>query len=160
MPLDQIVDYVERVDLPDHPDNPFIQIYVDTCGTHDELVQTLMQLLAAVPVQGACHVLQTACSEFHILENDDFDVVLRSAFPGGFVHFRYHIDIIVLPNQPRSPAIAQVAALLEYCWLEGYPAVALCDCEEHLPHRGGYNSQMIPWIMPHDPGAVAVFQLV
>lgn len=82
--------------------------------------------------------------EVEVLKNEDYDSNRRRQFPGGFVYFRYTLDLY-MTDAPVTRKAAVTARLLENLWSWGYPAVAACAYEDRLPERGGYKSRAIPW---------------
>jgi len=67
--------------------------------------------------------------------NEDFDAARRHEPEGGFLFFRYYLDIEALPAQTREAQVALVAHLLERLWERGHAAMAACDFEDELPKR-------------------------
>ena len=73
-----------------------------------------------------------------VMRNEDFNATRRKE-PDGFLYFRYYLDVDAVPRQPRAAQVALVAQILQCLWAQGWAAVAACDFEDALPHRGGYN---------------------
>lgn len=115
---------------------PDCRIFVDAEIADTELVGLIGQLLFAD--DGAPGM------EADIVRNDDYDSNRRRQFPGGFIYFRYYIDLYA-GGRSREEQIAAVARVLEGLWSWGIPAIAACDYESALPHAGGYRSRAIPW---------------
>jgi hypothetical protein len=141
---------IGRIDnlLIDTIENPFCQIYIDTAMKLDELAETISYL-----TEGRLDysTITTVNSQILVMENDDYNPILRSEFPGGFVYFRYYLEVDAFPNLQRQEYIAHIAYILEHFWSHGFPAVALCDFEEELPNRGGFKSCEVPWLAPKVP---------
>jgi hypothetical protein len=115
---------------------PSCRIFVDSDLAEVELVGLVGQHLFAG--KGAPAI------EADIVRNEDYDSNRRRLFPGGFIYFRYYIDVYAdVASEPDQAAA--VARVLEGLWEYGVPAVAACNYEETLPHGGGYRSRAVPW---------------
>ncbi|WP_392563593.1 hypothetical protein RHO13_09680 [Orbus wheelerorum] len=77
-----------------------------------------------------------------IQKNKEFDEIESQEFPDGFLFYPYFLDIDIIDENRITQYKVVIKRLLEYLWEENYQAVASCDFEEDLPHKGGYN-QMI-----------------
>ncbi len=117
---------------------PDCQIYVDAGISESELAGLIAQFL--LPDVGSAPGY-----EAEIIPNEDYDSNRRKQFPGGFIYFRYVIDLY-LETPAFNERAALVARLLEGLWAYGFPAVAACAFEDHLPHGGGYKSRDVPWV--------------
>jgi hypothetical protein len=80
-----------------------------------------------------------------VVKNPGFIAQLRSEFPDGFLYFRYRVEVYAETNNADSEIKQVVERILNHLWSMGYPAVAVCDFEEELPHKGGYKSRLVPW---------------
>jgi hypothetical protein len=115
---------------------PDCQVFVDADTSERELIGLVAQFLFADGDSPGC--------EAKVARNDDYDSTRRKQFPGGFIYFRFTIDLYVDEDaQPRK--IGLVANLLEGLWSWGFAAVAACDFEDRLPNNGGYKSTTVPW---------------
>lgn len=79
--------------------------------------------------------------ELPVEEADDHSPDAKRAFPGGFLHFRYAVEVLPDAGIP----VDLVGKLLENLWARGWAAVALCRYEDQLPRAGGYNDDRLPW---------------
>jgi hypothetical protein len=111
---------------------PDCKIFVDADLSETELVSLVSQLLTEPGV------------EVNLIRNEDYDLKRRKQFPGGFIYFRYVIDLY-LDDPARADKAAIVASLLDGLWAWGFAAIAACGYEEQLPHNGGYRSHNVPW---------------
>lgn len=116
---------------------PDCRIFVDAEIAESELMGLVAQLLFSANGDRA------GC-EADIIRNEDYDPNRRRQFPGGFIYFRYYIDLYVDASASVDRAEA-VTDVLEGLWDWGIPAVAACDYEDLLPHNGGYRSRAVPW---------------
>ncbi|HEY7341698.1 MAG TPA: hypothetical protein VH591_12505 [Ktedonobacterales bacterium] len=73
-----------------------------------------------------------------IRRNDEFDAIRRNE-PDGFLYYRNYLDVDAVPGQQRVAEVALVSQILERLWARGYAAVAACNFEDKLPHRGSFN---------------------
>lgn len=121
-------------------------IYVDGENSRERLVALVQECLDGTS-QGT--TVTAGQVEVDVRRNDDFDPDARLAFPDGFLHFPYRLEVYV--NETGSHEVRNgVASLLQRLWAEALPAVAACDYETTLPEGGGYGSRALPW-----PGSAA-----
>ncbi|WP_053227258.1 hypothetical protein [Solirubrobacter soli] len=120
-------------------DDGWCRIHVDGPASTDEL-----RAAVAAAVGGTVddYGVQAPGFDFPVDEHDDYSPDARRTFPGGFLHFQYAVE--VLPERDEPP-LTTVGGLLEALWARGWAAVAVCDYEDQLPHRGGYNDPSLPW---------------
>lgn len=111
------------------------------------LTRSQLQVWIANSVDGVLreNVVVVDHAEIHVECNEDWDSVRLSEFPDGFLFFRYSLEFYRDPEF-RSTALNIVAKVLTRVWNEQWPAVASCDYEDQLPHKGGYKSKDLPWI--------------
>jgi hypothetical protein len=83
--------------------------------------------------------------ELELRRNDDRDEASAREYPDGFLHFRSVIEFYPRLTARREDEVNYIASLLDRLWSSGLPAVASCDFEEALPHRGGYRDPSLPW---------------
>ncbi len=121
----------------------YCHMYVESDGSRQELSEVIAQAINGT-LENFTVVLPLI--EVDIRKNKDFDEALRKEFPDGFLYFRYSLDIDASPGQTLENQIKMVADILEHLWSRGYPAVAACDYEDELPHKGGYKSHDVPWV--------------
>jgi hypothetical protein len=113
---------------------PDCKLFVDAEVSASDLIS----LVAYVLAESSTHC------EMDVLKNDEYDSKRRTLFPGGFLYFRYVIDLY-MPDETVSAQAKLVTQLLNYLWDSGFPAVAACAFEAQLPEHGGYKSRRIPW---------------
>lgn len=77
-----------------------------------------------------------------VKRNEGFDSI-RCKEADGFLFFRYYLDVDAVHGQQPAAHIALVSRILEYLWGLGYGAVAACDFEDELLHRGRLQSRQI-----------------
>lgn len=114
---------------------PDCKIFVDADVSASELIGLVAQFMFA-DAAPPC--------EADIIQNDDYDSNRRKQFPGGFVYFRYVIDVYC-DDAPLPDRVDLIARVLEQLWDWGYAAVAACAYEDQLPQGGGYKSVYVPW---------------
>ncbi len=56
-----------------------------------------------------------------------------------FLGWPITIEVEAADGTVSEPAVSTVTALLQALWNAETPAVAACDYEDELPHRGGIN---------------------
>lgn len=81
-------------------------------------------------------------------ENTEYDNIRACMFPNGFMFFRYRIEIYVprlIEETHYEDRLNVIKRMLAIFWKHNYAAVAVCDFEKVLPHRGGYNQLELPW---------------
>jgi hypothetical protein len=123
------------------------KIFVETAIDPDGLAKMLAELLSGtVSGRPFARTVQTWCCEIEIRNNPDYDKKLADKFPDGFLSFRYLIEIYPTARADRNERIAVVASILQLLWSRGFPAIAACDYEEELPHKGGVNNRTLPWV--------------
>jgi hypothetical protein len=123
------------------------KIYVESDLDQDALAKLLAGSLsgtvAGTPVS---RTVQTPLGDIDIRKNATSDKLRARQFPDGFLAFRYALELYPAPEAPREDRISLVARLLHRLWSQNLPAVAACDYEDQLPHRGGYNDRSVPWV--------------
>ena len=115
---------------------PDCKVYVDADVSQTDLISLTAPLLF--------DSTDKVTLDVDVLLNEDYDSNRRRQFPGGFIYFRYALDLY-MPDAPVTRKAKIVTRLLEGLWDWGYPAVAACAFEDRLPERGGYKSRRIPW---------------
>jgi hypothetical protein len=116
---------------------PDCRVYVDADVGETEMLGIMTQLLYAEDRSA------DGC-EADVVRNPDYDSNRRRQFPGGFIYFRYYIDLY-MDELPTEKQARLVTTLLEGLWDWGCPAVAACSYEDWLPEHGGYRSTAVPW---------------
>jgi hypothetical protein len=120
----------------------FCEIFVDTERSKDALEQLIAELLdAAVERHGYATTIVGPGYDLDVHRNER---VLAPANPQthDFVEWPYYLEIDATAEQMRSAQIAVISRLLLGLWEAGLGAVAVCDFEEELPQRGGYNPSL------------------
>jgi len=82
---------------------------------------------------------------FDLNYNSDFNSLLQSEFPDGFLYFKYRLEITFQNDVQINYCIEVVQKILQFFWTTHIPAVAACEYEETLTLKGGYKSKIIPW---------------
>lgn len=118
------------------------KIYVDTPLSTDELREVISATVSGSTNGGS---IALPGYEIDVVENADFDDAQRTVFPDGFVYFRHLIEVYAVPQQAGLDEDVLVTTLLNKLWSADMPAIAACDFEEKLPHKGGYKSPRVPW---------------
>lgn len=116
---------------------PDCRVYVDADVGETEMIGVIAQLLYADARSGV------GC-EVDVVRNADYDSNRRRQFPGGFIYFRYYVDLY-MATLPTKEQARLVTTMLEALWDWGCPAVAACSYEDRLPEHGGYRSTAVPW---------------
>lgn len=116
---------------------PDCRVYVDAEIGETEMIGVIGQLLYDEDQRAI------GC-EADVVRNDDYDSNRRRQFPGGFIYFRYYVDLY-MSELPTEHQAQFVTSLLEGLWNWGCPAVAACSYEDWLPEHGGYRSMAVPW---------------
>ena len=92
----------------------------------------------------------TPIATWELRKNTDFDPDKITACPDGFLYFRQSWELYAVAATKREECAAQVGRVLEWCWTQGWPAVAACEYEDLLPRNGGFKSPEA-----FSPGAIA-----
>ncbi|MGB9752829.1 hypothetical protein [Roseiflexus castenholzii] len=79
------------------------------------------------------------------MANNEADVRHKKEFPDGFLYFARLVEFYTDAGEPVAQQAAMVTRILEAFWASNVPAVAACDDEDVLLHRGGYRSRDVPW---------------
>lgn len=119
-------------------DEGWCRIHVDGPASLDELRRAVAD---AVGGSADDYGVRAPGVELPVEEADDHSPDAKRAFPGGFLHFRYTVE--VLPDEGVPVELA--GELLEALWRRGWAAVAVCDYEDRLPRAGGYKDDALPW---------------
>ena len=90
-------------------------------------------------------LIRNEIGELELRRNDDRDRASAQEFPDGFLHFRSIIEFYPRTTATRDDEVNYIARLLDRLWSSRVPAVASCDYEGDLPHRGGYRDPSLPW---------------
>jgi hypothetical protein len=123
----------------------FCEIFVTTDRSNDALEQLTAAVLdAAVERHGLATTIVGPGYDFDVHRNER---VLAPADPHpqqtqDFVAWPYYLEIDAPAEQTRPAQIAVIARVLLGLWEAGLGAVAVCDCKEELPQRGGYNPSL------------------
>ena len=122
------------------------KIYVETeLPMRDIAGELAKSLQGSLSHSTAASEVSFVSGEIEIRRNNNADVAQATQFPDGFLFFRYAIEQYGVLNEVRNEQINATAKILERLWSLEIPAVAACDYEEELPHKGGYKSSSIPW---------------
>lgn len=116
---------------------PDCRIYMDADASEVEVMGLVAQLFYGDGGSGADY-------EVSVVRNEDYDSQRRRQFPGGFIYFRYYVDLY-MPELTTVEQAHLVAGVLAGLWEMAYPAVAACSYEDRLPQHGGYRSRGVPW---------------
>jgi hypothetical protein len=90
-------------------------------------------------------LIRNEIGELELRRNDDRDEASAREYPDGFLHFSSVIEFYPRPTARREDDVNYIASLLDRLWSSGLPAVASCQYEDALPHRGGYRDPSLPW---------------
>jgi len=90
-------------------------------------------------------VIRNEIGELELRRNDDRNEVAARAYPDGFLHFCFVLELYARPTARHEDEVSYVATLLNRLWSSGFPAVASCDYENELPRHGGYRDASLPW---------------
>lgn len=80
--------------------------------------------------------------EMFLEKNSDFDLKKSKNFPDGFLYFNSILEISI---KEESDEIIIINGILNLLWSNNIPAIASCDFEDKLVHKGGYKSQSVPF---------------
>jgi hypothetical protein len=98
-------------------------------------------------------VIRSGIGELELRRNEDRHESSARQFPDGFSYFPYVLELYPCPVVRHEDEVHYVAQLLDRLWSSGFPAVASCDYEDELPHRGGYRDASLPWPSPTFEGS-------
>lgn len=130
----------ETINLIDEP-NYYCSLFTDSNVSREELILRLAKFFGVSPNR---HYLSNEKGEVGILKNKDYDAELRKDETDGFLHYRYLLEVEPKDDLGEENAVNLVGKILEYLWLQNFPAVASCDYEEKLPNNGGYKNPNVP----------------
>lgn len=117
----------------------FCEIFVATDRSKDALAQLIAALLdAAVERHGFVTTISGPGYDLDVHRNKRV-LAPADSQTRDFVEWPYYLEIEAAAEQTRPAQIAVIARLLTGLWEAGLGAVAVCDFEEELPQRGGYN---------------------
>lgn len=116
-------------------------VYVDANIEQENFTFKLANFLTA-SINGL--YIENADGYVCVDKNDEFNLELRMDEDDGFLYYHYLLEVEPSPKVDEQRQIGFVSKILEYCWSNGYPAVASCDYEDKLPNKGGYKSLNIP----------------
>ena len=122
--------------------DPYCKVFLDGPATVEQAV--------AVPhgvVGGSAGVGDVKADGVVILveESDDYSAQGRLVFPTGYFEFRLLVEFLFDEGTPLETAVRYVSSVLEEFWAQGWAAVAACEYDDRLPHRGGFNVRELPW---------------
>jgi hypothetical protein len=122
------------------------KLYVETSATIEDLSGLVGRALCgSVETLGRTKTIRTSGGEIEIRANEDRQPARAGDFPDGFLFFRYVFEYYAHADTVRADRIKLIASLLDLLWQHGWPAVAACDYEDDLPHKGGYKDRTLPW---------------
>ena len=146
------------------PNEMICVIYAHTAEAQSDLIDAIARLLSGrvspqtfysliVPLTQSRSRDESAGSYIlvDVHKSRDFNAERSSEFPDGFLYFRYRVEVYTEIEEADAEVKQVVERILDFLWSTGYPAVAACDFEEELPHKGGYKSLRIPWPAPASP---------
>jgi hypothetical protein len=119
-------------------DEGWCRIHVDGPASVDELREAVAGVVGG---SADAYGVRAPGFELPVEEADDHSPDAKRTFPGGFIHFRFHVEVLPEEGVP----VALVGRLLEALWELGWAAVAVCDYEDRLPRAGGYKDESLPW---------------
>lgn len=121
--------------------NLYCHLYVDANVSEEALATDLAKLLGA---RAEGESVSTKEGDLSVRRNKEFDAEMRKDPLDGFLYYHLHVDVEPAMEIGREKAVAFISNLLEHLWSRDYPAVAACDYEDDLPHKGGYKSVYTP----------------
>jgi hypothetical protein len=122
------------------------RIYVEASSGPRELAEFLSQgETAEVSSRPVSLVIKSEIGELEIRRNEDHDTRAAREYPDGFLYFRYALEFYPRRGVSHEDQVKYVGTLLDRLWSSGFPAVASCDYEDELPHRGVYRDASLPW---------------
>lgn len=77
--------------------------------------------------------------------NDDYDNIKETAFPDGFLFFKYLLNLTFVEGTDISDCAKITSKILTELWNKNISAIASCDYEDLLIKNGGYKSKEVPW---------------
>ena len=123
------------------------KIHVESTLAKDDLADRVAKLSSGTLFgTGISRTVRTDVGEIEVRTNPDSNEQLARAFPEGFLHFRYVLEIFAYLTASSEERRLLVSKILQGFWSSGTPAVAACDYEAELPFGGGYNSRSVPWV--------------
>jgi hypothetical protein len=131
--------------MPADEDELFCRLHVDCPEGRDRLAAEVAALTGGTIERGG---VRTVAGKILVEDADDYSPGGRLDFPQGFLFFPHQVEPLWGDDVSLDDAVALVGRLLDGCWRQGWPAVAVCDYEDRLPHAGGYASRDVPWPAP------------
>ncbi|MCM3134248.1 1,4-dihydroxy-6-naphthoate synthase [Paenibacillus polysaccharolyticus] len=114
----------------------FTKIFVDSDLDKEMLLNTVSTIFMST-ISGSS--ILTEQSEIFIFNNGDFDEEKRDQGNGGFLYYRYYLEIEPTEDADDHSFILEISNLLTKLWDNDFEAIASCDFEDLLPRKGGYN---------------------
>ena len=78
-------------------------------------------------------------------QNDEYDPTAQIAFPDGFLHFKFIVDVAFRDSCSLTFCVQEIGKILLGLWSKNIAAIASYDFEHLLPEKGGYKSKNVPW---------------
>ncbi len=129
------------------------KVYLEPNQSLEELSEFMgLALSAPAGVARRRVLIQVPSGELEIRVNPDWQADRAAEFPDGFLFFRYVVEYYPLAQIKREERVSFVASLLQLFWKQHWAAIAACDYEDALPHKGGYGNVSLPW--PSTNGAI------
>jgi hypothetical protein len=119
-------------------DEGWCRIHVDGPASVDVLREAVATITGG---SADAYGVRLAGAELLVEEADEHSPDATRRFPGGFIHFAYHVEVLPEGGVP----LELVGTMLKGLWDRGWAAVAVCDYEDQLPHAGGSNDESLPW---------------
>jgi hypothetical protein len=121
------------------------KLFVETDTGLENLNRCVGRALSVPAESRVGQVLRVPSGELEVRANEDRQAARIADFPDGFLFFRYLLEYYPYAHAERQERVALISRLLNFLWANGWAAVAACDYEEDLPHRGGYADGSLPW---------------
>jgi hypothetical protein len=120
----------------------YASVYVQSQLGKSELLRLISETLGG---QYDKNSMTTFQMDIYVDENEQYDQEKIKQFPGGFVYFRYILDVDQSDVGEDRIYLEQLSQVLVFLWSIDTPAVAACDFEEQLPKKGGHRNELLPW---------------
>ena len=119
----------------------FCKIFVDAPSS-ENLLRTRVAAVADGRIDGRSVVSPWAVID--VVRNSARDDSRKHEELEGFLFYSHLVEMEPEPGVARADYAANVGRLLEALWMQAFTAVAACDFEDELPHRGGYRWPIRP----------------
>jgi hypothetical protein len=109
----------------------YCKIFVRGEGTRENLLDLVAEVVGVEAAERSSVVTRTLW--IGVRKNDEFDVTCS----GDFLFWPFLVEVQGNAHAEHHDLVRAIGHLLEGLWSAAFDAIAACDFEDELPHRGG-----------------------